>query len=823
MTDFSSLLAAPARQTGLTGQICCASGAVIPFSAAQALGFSCSQGVSDGRLLGAVVSASCKLTLDNTANAFTAAHSLYGGQAAVYLTAGDASAPLAVFTITQISRSQGDPRLVLSGSDALSTAFDASFRDDFSYPLTLGQLAVKIADQAGFSLTVDFPNAALSLAARPDWGDISLRQALGHVAEAAGCFALIDREGQLRLRRVWNASQSAFALSPAQILSRGFGEVSFGPLTGLSIALTGAPKGTPALSVSADASPLTVQNSLSLSRNPLFAQSAAHTAALAQGLLDALRGLTLTRAQIAWRGDPALELGQPMQLTDADGGKTVTCVTRQSMAYSGGFSMQSDCTIRLSETGAGRLFSGSGAINAARLTGELDGVMIKDGSLAAAALVAGSISALQLAAGAVTTEKLGAGAVTAEKIAAGALRAEQIEAGAVTAEKIAAGAVQGDHLSAGALLAVDAHLQSADIQWADIEALNAAIISAAKQEIGAADIDFARIKDLSTGTALITRGSAGELYVSKLQVTEGNLASLTVGQLVVRGEDGGLYALTIGADGTVSAQRKQFVNDDLADQTINAGEKLMAGSVTAASLNVQNIFGESALIQQLIAANLDVDTLFVRDATVSALNALDIRGNPFLRLYVESKADADTVTGLMNRISAAEERISEDAIVQLVTKSQTYQSEVGDLRENMAAVSDALDSLHQGLSGKADTETVEDARQELLGMTALLQSRITQLADSTTLEFSKTLQAQQALEEAQQALAQAQSAMALYLRVSADGVEIGRPGDPLKFTADNATASVNTFEADNFTIRRSGAPEWTWRATASGLGLHFTG
>lgn len=820
---FSSLLAAPARQTRLFGQITYLTGDTLSFTPARALAFSCAQGVSDGRLLGAAAAASCRLTLDNTGGFFTNARTIYGAQVRVLLAMGEQTAPLAVFTVTDVSRAEGDPRLTLSGMDALGTAFDAPFQDDFSYPLTLGQLAVKIADQAGFSLSVDFPNAAVSIAAAPEWGEISLRQALSHAAQAAGCFALIEPSGKLRFARVWDAARPVYDITPEITLSRVYSDEAFGPLQGLSIALTGAPKNTPALTVQTGNDPLTQQNSLSLSRNPLFAYGAEHTAALAQGLLEALDGLRLTRMLAVWRGDPALTLGSPLRVTDSRGAETVTCVTRQTLSFSGGFAMQSDCTIRLAGESAGRLFSASGGVNAARLTGELNGVIVKDGSLAASALVAGSVTARELAAGAITAEKIGAHAVTAEKLAAGAVDADALAAGAVTAGKIAAGAVEADALSAGALSAVDAHLQSAQVDWAAIGELRAAISAVARQEIGAADIDFAHIKDLSSGTALITRGSAGELYVSRLQVTEGNLASLTVGQLVVRGEDGGLYALSVDEDGNVTTAPKQIGNEDISDHAIDGGEKLVSGSVTAAALNAQSIFGESALINQLIAANLDVDTLFVRDAAIAALNALDIRGNQFLKLYVESKADADTVTGLLNRMNAAEERISQDAIVQQVTSSKAYQGEMGNLRGNLAAMSDSLSSLHQGMRGKADADAVEQARAELSGQMETLQSRVTQLADSTTLEFSRALQAREALQSAQQALEAAQQAMALYLRVSAEGVEIGRPGDPLKFTADNATASVNTFEANAFTVRRGDAPEWTWRATASGLGLQWIG
>ena len=53
-----------------------------------------------------------------------------------------------------------------------------------------------------------------------------------------------------------------------------------------------------------------------------------------------------------------------------------------------------------------------------------------------------------------------------------------------------------------------------------------------------ADIDWSHIKDLATDTAIITQGTAGELYIARLAVTEANMVSLTVGELVVKGTDG---------------------------------------------------------------------------------------------------------------------------------------------------------------------------------------------------------------------------------------------------------------------------------------------
>ena len=232
----------------LSGAITYVTGETVAFSGADAIAFSMSEGGS-GSLLGCAFSASCSLTLCNREEAFTGTRSLYGAYVKVELNEQDQRRPLCAFTVSKIVRKETNSALVLSGADALSTAFETLLEDDFSYPRTLGQLASALAARAGFSVNGDFPNADVSIAARPGWGSITLRQALAHVACAAGCFAWIDRSGALKLKPVRQQSP-AFIIYPAVTLSREYGEIAFGPLQGVSIALKGAP---------ANASPLVVQ------------------------------------------------------------------------------------------------------------------------------------------------------------------------------------------------------------------------------------------------------------------------------------------------------------------------------------------------------------------------------------------------------------------------------------------------------------------------------------------------------------------------------------------------------------------------------------
>lgn len=290
-----------------------------------------------------------------------------------------------------------------------------------------------------------------------------------------------------------------------------------------------------------------------------------------------------------------------------------------------------------------------GSVGAVKITGQMQNEQLADGIITAEKIAAGAIAAEKIAAGAIEAEKIAAGAIAAEKIAAGAIEAEKIaaeaiqarhlSAGAVEAEKIASDAIFARHLSADALDAASAHILKADIDWAEIESLQAAIAKITSAEIQNADIDFSRIKDLNADTAIITKGNAGELYISRLSVTEANLVSLSVGQLMVKGADGAFYALSVDETGAVKAEKKLIENGDIRDLSIDAGQKIIEGSVTAATLNAREIFGESALIRELIASTLDVDTLFAREAMIAKINALDITGNESIRLYVKSQEE----------------------------------------------------------------------------------------------------------------------------------------------------------------------------------------
>lgn len=266
----------------------------------------------------------------------------------------------------------------------------------------------------------------------------------------------------------------------------------------------------------------------------------------------------------------------------------------------------------------------------------------------------GSLTGNKIARGAVGTPQMADGCVNGLKVAMAAIgiahmnqaAVDQLAANAIVAvkaeiQRLVAGEIVADQLYADlAAIAVaqitTANISNANIDWATIANLTAAIANIANAQIGSASIgtaqikdakiDWAKIYDLTADTAIISEGVGGKLYIARLAVTEANMTSLTVGELMVKAEDGSFKRLTVDADGNVTAETVQVEGGNVADNTISGG-KLIENTITARELNVESIFADTALIRAIKAANIDVSDLFAAEATISALNSWLIKAD----------------------------------------------------------------------------------------------------------------------------------------------------------------------------------------------------
>ena len=154
------------------------------------------------------------------------------------------------------------------------------------------------------------------------------------------------------------------------------------------------------------------------------------------------------------------------------------------------------------------------------------------------------------------------------------------------------------------------------------------------------NIDFANIKDLITGDAIFTKGEAEELYITRLAVTEANILTLTVGQLVVKGNDGRYYQLVVDAESEdgFSLREVEMDGDQLTDNTVSGG-KIIENSITARELNVETIFADEAIIREILAGYGRFGDLEVINGFIAKLETQLIESKG-LKILVKDDIDA---------------------------------------------------------------------------------------------------------------------------------------------------------------------------------------
>ena len=289
-----------------------------------------------------------------------------------------------------------------------------------------------------------------------------------------------------------------------------------------------------------------------------------------------------------------------------------------------------------------------------------------------------------------------------------------------------------------------ANINNAEIDWASIGQLQADIARLVNANIQTADIDWAQIKDLTAGTAIIEKGVNGKLYVANLAVTEANMASLTVGELIIKGADGCFYALSIAEDGTVTTEKKSVGDADISDNSVSGG-KLIEKTITARELNVASIFADEALVGAITAANIDVSSMFAAEAFIAQLNAVDISGNESLRLVVDTAKDEalDATGEAVAQIALTAEQIRSE-----VKRDYATADQVGQMNETLSTLAEQSENNFTWTVTKVN-EIIEDAAA----------------SDNLTREQLNLIHT--------------------YMRFGEDGLTIGKAGNPLTFRVIN--------------------------------------
>ena len=608
MAQWQALMRAAARELRLGGSIVFGSGASISLDGGCMVELTIQEGADGAIGPGDVLSASITLDLNNDSGQWRSGGSILGAQELIGATLMPRLGvrdgedflwrPLGVFQVESAVELEQQARLRLRGADSIAMELGEAFADTpQEYPATLAQLWQRAVAQTRYRFSGETPNGAAIVDAAPDWRGASLRGAMGCIAAAMSCFVRVGRDGALELCRAWDSQAQQRSIGPEQYLTLRMDAERYGPVDALRL----CPMGNEGEAQMVYRTGESALYAISVSDNPLFQAGAAHLDSLAQGMLAQIAGYTGGAATFEWLGDPEVQVGARIALTDVRGRVFSGVLSRQTLRFSGGFRAECACVLPESaDSGVRRAITPEGRLNAAALTGALNGAIISAGS--------------------VTTNKLAAGSITAEKIATGALDAIAIAAVRAKLGEITAQSLETNELAT---------------ELARIVVLIA----------GTATFDAATIKHLVAEAMNLEYGVAGQVFIRNLAVECAQMIGATIGNLCIKSSDGKYYLLDVDADGGVTATEITVSDSEIEAGQTSGGNVIVETNMTAANLTTTNLLGTYALINKIDAARIDVDALLARSVFADALYTSAIYGGKSLKVWVDELSDADIHDG----------------------------------------------------------------------------------------------------------------------------------------------------------------------------------
>ena len=159
--------------------------------------------------------------------------------------------------------------------------------------------------------------------------------------------------------------------------------------------------------------------------------------------------------------------------------------------------------------------------------------------------------------------------------------------------------------------------------------------------IGTAKIDWGQMNTLDADLILGGEGVVGKLTISYLNVSDANIANLTVGSLVVKDKDNNFVQIVVDEKGEVSGEKIAANGDFLENNTV-AGEKIIENSITAREIAAGAITAEKILARTITAAQIAsgtitsaeiaANTITVDQLSANVVDDLNIDGNATIKL-----------------------------------------------------------------------------------------------------------------------------------------------------------------------------------------------
>lgn len=214
---------------------------------------------------------------------------------------------------------------------------------DITYPTTIGAYAAAAAALAGLELAgIDWLNADTVLTAAPNLaGTETCREVIAWAAECALGNAHIDRDGKIVIRSIIPA-ETGYVIDPDLYFESEIGS-AYGPINTLVLARLPQNDNVYRSSAADDAQKI----ALTITDNPFLD-------AIRDDVIDAMfaqiDGVSVQPYTLDWCGDPALDPGDTITLTDTDGTQKTALYGGATLEFDGGMRAAVEMTTPTNET-----------------------------------------------------------------------------------------------------------------------------------------------------------------------------------------------------------------------------------------------------------------------------------------------------------------------------------------------------------------------------------------------------------------------------------------------------------------------------------------
>lgn len=220
--------------------------------------------------------------------------------------------PLGVFTVDSVDKNNN--RINLTCFDNM-VKMERPYVSNLSYPASLNQVALEIAQQAGVNLVTTLPNIFVD-----EIKGYTLRQAIGFVASFVGCFAKFNRDGDLEIISYRETDEMITADNYMDLQTQE-NEFVVGRIT---------------CKVSNDDGDF--EFVAGVGGTGIYFENPIMTQEQLDNLWDELKFLTYMPFDMRWQGNPLLMAGDKIQITDINNQIYSTLVMDQQLRYAGGLS-----------------------------------------------------------------------------------------------------------------------------------------------------------------------------------------------------------------------------------------------------------------------------------------------------------------------------------------------------------------------------------------------------------------------------------------------------------------------------------------------------